>query len=107
MTRERGAKSWTWKRGFLLFALAASAGLWGPSCGEADKLFDCQSVCSRYRSCFDSRYDVDGCRSRCKDSADRNMDFERKADDCEACIDDRSCTSATFSCLLPCAGVVP
>ena len=89
------------------FALALAAGLWTPSCGEADKIFDCQSVCSRYQTCFNSSYDVDSCRSRCKDNADRDMDYQRKADDCEACIDDRSCTSATFSCAARCGGIVP
>jgi len=107
MIEPETAKRWRWKRFLATFALAAMAGVWAPSCGEADKLFDCQSVCSRYRDCFDTRYDVDGCRSRCKDRADRDMDYQRKADDCDACIDDRSCTSATFSCLLPCAGIVP
>ena len=89
------------------FFLALGAGVLTPSCGEADKLFDCPSVCSRYRSCFNSSYDVDGCRSRCKDSADRDTDYKRKADDCEACIDDRSCSSATFNCATSCVGIVP
>jgi hypothetical protein len=96
----------TWRRALLAFALAAGAGFWGPSCG-ADRFFDCQSVCSRYRDCFDGRYDVDGCRSRCTEEADRDIDYKRRADDCEACIDDRSCTSATFSCFTTCAGIVP
>ncbi len=103
--RPTGPRRWT--RILLTFAVATLAGLWAPSCDQADKIFDCQSVCNRYRSCFDDKYDVAACRSRCKDSADRDVDFQRKADDCHACIDDRSCASATFNCLLPCAGVVP
>jgi hypothetical protein len=100
-------RPWIAKSGILTFALALAAGLWTPSCGEADKLFDCQSVCSRYKTCFDGNYDVEGCRSRCKNNADRDTDYQRKADDCEACIDDRSCSSATFGCAGRCVGIVP
>ncbi len=89
------------------FLLSIGVGVFTPSCGEADKLFDCQSVCSRYKDCFDDKYDVGTCRSRCKDSADRDVDYKRKADDCEACIDDRSCGSATFNCATRCGGIVP
>jgi hypothetical protein len=92
---------------FAAFFLALGVGLFAPSCGEADKLFDCQSVCSRYQTCFNSSYDVEGCRTRCKDNADRDTEFKRKADDCESCIDDRSCSSATFSCATRCGGIVP
>jgi hypothetical protein len=82
-------------------------GVFTPSCGEADKLFDCQTVCSRYKDCFDNKYDVDGCRSRCKDNADKNTDYKRKADECDACIADRSCGGATFNCATTCGGIVP
>jgi hypothetical protein len=99
--RQRGA------RALFGFTVAMLVGIWAPSCDQADKLFDCQSVCGRYRSCFDDHYDVGACRSRCKDNADKDVDYQRKADDCQACIDDRSCASATFNCLLPCAGIVP
>ncbi len=107
MNQPTSKRVWSPKSALAMFALALAAGLWTPSCGEADKLFDCQSVCSRYQSCFNSGYDVASCRSKCKDSADRDMDFQRKADDCEACIDDRSCSSATFACTARCAGIVP
>jgi hypothetical protein len=79
----------------------------GVSCGAADELFDCQSVCSRYQSCFDKNYDVGACRSRCKENADKDRDFKRKADTCESCIDDRSCTEATFKCATSCGSIVP
>jgi hypothetical protein len=107
MIRSIGNRLWSPKSALAAFALALGAGLWVPSCGEADRLYDCQSVCNRYQSCFDSGYDVSSCRSRCTDSAERDMDYQRKADDCEACIDDRSCSSATFSCAVRCAGIVP
>jgi hypothetical protein len=79
----------------------------GVSCGAAEELFDCQSVCSRYQTCFDKNYDVGACRSRCKENSDKDQDFKRKADSCQACIDDRSCSSATFNCATSCVGVVP
>jgi hypothetical protein len=107
MTKPIANRLWGSKGALATFALALAAGLWTPSCGEADKIFDCQSVCSRYQTCFSSGYDVDGCRSRCKNNADADMSFQRKADDCEACIDDRSCSSATFNCAARCAGIVP
>jgi hypothetical protein len=77
------------------------------SCGEADRFFDCQDVCSRYKTCFDSTYDVGTCRSRCRDKAGADTNFEKRADDCENCIDDKSCSEATFKCATECAGVVP
>jgi len=76
-------------------------------CGEADKLFDCQSVCSRYETCFDKSYDVGACRNRCKDKADADKSYQTKADACEACIDDKSCTAAAFQCPTQCVGIVP
>ena len=72
-----------------------------------DSAIDCRSICNRYASCFDSGYDVDGCESRCRRSAGDDRDYRRKADHCNECISERSCASATFSCMLECATVVP
>jgi hypothetical protein len=88
-------------------AFAASFTIGFAGCDAADTAFDCQSVCSRYRDCFNKDYDVSKCRSDCRDKAKNDSTYEKKADDCAACIDDRSCTSATFSCAIPCAGIVP
>jgi hypothetical protein len=87
--------------------LLGSFGVAVTSCGETDRFFDCQSVCSRYKTCFDSNYDVGACRSRCRDKAEADSAFQQKADACESCIDDKSCTEATFKCGTQCAGVVP
>jgi hypothetical protein len=87
--------------------LLGSFGMAVSSCGETDKFFDCQSVCDRYKTCFDSKYDVGACRSRCKDKADADKTFQQRADTCESCIDDKSCSEATFTCATQCAGVVP
>src|SRR3954464_2572809 len=75
--------------------LLGSFALGFASCGEADKIFDCQSVCNRYKTCFDNSYDVGACRGRCKDKADADKAFQDKADACENCIDDKSCSEAT------------
>ncbi len=76
-------------------------------CGEVDRIFDCQTVCSRYQTCFDNSFDVGECRSRCKNKADADESFEAKADACESCIDDKSCSESTFQCPTQCVGVVP
>ena len=77
------------------------------SCGTADEIFDCQSVCSRYKDCIKNDYDVATCRSRCKDNSDRDRNYRDKADACEQCISDRSCTDATFRCAPECGVIVP
>jgi hypothetical protein len=75
-------------------------------CDKVDEAFDCQSVCSRYRDCFDKNYDVGKCRSDCRDNSDKNSSFRQKADACEKCISDRSCTGS-FACAAECVGIVP
>mgnify|MGYP000110485202 CR=1 FL=1 len=86
----------------LAFAMILGLGAGLVSCGEADKVFDCQAVCSRYQTCFNKSYDVGACRDRCRDKVS-----QAKADACESCIDDKSCTAATFTCATECGGIVP
>ncbi len=74
---------------------------------KVDSAIDCGAICNRYSSCFDKDYDVSACAKRCRDSASEDRDFRRKADVCNACIADRACGSATFSCGTQCASVVP
>jgi hypothetical protein len=71
-------------------------------CGSVDQAFDCQSVCSKYQTCFKADYDVGACRDRC-----RNKVSQEKADACESCISGKSCAPATFSCAIECADIVP
>ncbi len=104
-------KAWSqWVgRGMLLGLLGAGLVVGTAGCGaaeEVDQLYDCQSVCSRYQSCFDSKYDVAACRARCKTNSEKDMEYRRKAELCETCIDDRSCKDATFKCATECAGIV-
>ena len=63
-------------------------------------------ICDRYRDCFDADYDTAACRNRCEDNADADESFADHADDCENCLDDRSCTGS-FACVAECSGIVP
>lgn len=76
------------------------------ACGLGNAI-DCQSICNRYMTCFDASYDVAACAARCRSESAKDADYERRADVCNACLDERSCTSATFNCATSCAGIVP
>lgn len=91
----------------LTTTMFAALMMFGVGCGKVDNAIDCQSICDRYRSCYDADYDVNGCASRCRDDSSRDADYQRKADVCEACIDGRACSSATFNCAVDCGGIVP
>ena len=81
--------------------------LFATGCDSVDAAFDCHAICDRYADCFDANYDVSACESRCRSHADDDTAYRRQADQCDACIDDRSCTSAVFNCAAECASVVP
>lgn len=87
---------------FLLFALALTS--FGLGCAEIDQTVDCNDVCNRYQSCYDASYDTMACRNRCETFANDNP---RAANDCDTCLDDRSCASSVFSCGGECAGILP
>jgi hypothetical protein len=72
-----------------------------------DTAIDCDGICERYASCFNKAYDVSACTARCRKAARSEPDYRRKADTCNACISERSCVAATFSCLTECVSVVP
>ena len=71
---------------------------------EIDESVDCRDVCDRYRSCFNASYDTAACRNRCEGLVDADGGRPRAANDCDTCMDDRSCVSAVFTCQVPCAG---
>ncbi len=75
--------------------------------GAIDAAFDCDTICNRYKDCFDGDYDVSGCATRCRNSAEGDTEYYQQVDRCEACISDEACTSATFSCFSECSSVVP
>lgn len=76
-------------------------------CSAFDAKVDCDTICERYRSCFDSDYDVVSCSNRCQSNANNDNDFDRKVDLCDVCIDGLSCGEATFQCAADCSSVVP
>jgi hypothetical protein len=90
-----------------MVGIIATATTLANGCGKADEIFDCQSVCERYRDCYNGDYDVDGCRQRCRNNSEKNSSVRDDADQCEACIGDKSCLSATFNCAAPCGAIVP
>jgi len=86
--------------GVLSFMVGASG------CDDLEASFDCDTVCERYRSCFNTAYDVGSCQSRCEARADNNTAFQNAVDACENCIGVNSCLSMTFNCPA-CDTIVP
>ncbi len=76
-------------------------------CDSLSNAIDCNGICTRYKDCYDSNYDVDACENRCRDNAGKDSDYMSKADHCNECIGDRSCVAATFNCAAECVGIVP
>jgi hypothetical protein len=77
-------------------------------CDAADEVeaeIDCNTVCGRYSECFDEDYDISECQDRCEDSVDTGDLAQSDLDDCENCIDDRSCAGATFNCAARCGAL--
>ena|SRR5689334_24390137 len=96
------------KLGFAwLCLLSFASAVTSMGCDSADRIYDCASICDAYRDCLDASYDVGACTSKCRDNASSSQSFADRADDCQKCIDDRSCAGAVFSCATDCAGIVP
>ena len=72
---------------------------------DIDQFSDCIDICGRYQDCFDENYDTDACADRCEDMDHTNASTE--IDQCENCMDDRSCTESIFPCAPECADIVP
>jgi hypothetical protein len=94
------------KLGFVsLFTLLVASAATGAGCSDVENAYNCDQICDRYKDCFDATYDASGCQSRCEDKAE-DAGFADKAESCEACLDDRSCTGS-FACVDECIGIVP
>ena len=89
-----------------LAVLVVGFGMAVTSCDSVDEAFDCQSVCSRYRDCYDSNYDVGACRESCRKRAANDPNVRGAADACEVCIGDMLCVFATFNCGASCSNIV-
>jgi hypothetical protein len=98
-----------WLTYSFLAALLSAGLVFGTNtgCDDAEAAFDCQSVCDRYKTCFDSTYDVGMCRSRCRAASENDPGYRQRADTCEDCIDQGSCAANAFNCAIPCATIVP
>jgi hypothetical protein len=94
-----------------LLALSSVVCVASVGCGDdADELINtitCGDVCERYADCFDDDYDVDACTERCENETTPDEEKEAELEECDACIDDESCTSAAFECTTECAQFVP
>lgn len=75
-------------------------------CNEIDRTFDCNQICDRWRDCVDDNYNTAACADRCEDNAANQAAFDQKADDCENCLDDRTC-GESIGCTADCVGIVP
>ena len=91
---------------FVRSLVLAGALLAAGGCDKIEQVYNCNDVCSRWQSCVDSEYDVAMCTETCDMEADMDADFAQRVSDCEACLDDRSC-SESISCTADCFGVVP
>lgn len=96
----------------LILSLTVAAGLVAGitssnvGCSAADAAYDCHQVCSRYKECIDKDSDETNCASKCRDKAADDASYRKKADDCEACINDKSCAGAALGCPV-CIGIIP
>ncbi|TNE43228.1 MAG: hypothetical protein EP343_34025 [Deltaproteobacteria bacterium] len=94
-------------RWFMIGALLSVLCVGGLACGVIDDLVDCDKICNRYKTCFDSEYNVASCRDRCFNQSRNNAEYNRRANDCSACIETRACASSAFACGVTCIGIVP
>ena len=76
-------------------------------CGAVQNAVDCNGICGRYQTCFDSKYDTNVCEARCRDNANTDPSYMTKVNACHACINDKDCAAATFNCSSQCSGIVP
>ncbi len=75
-------------------------------CDAAENLVDCNQICNRYKTCYDKSYDTGACQTKCRNNANSDTSYMAKSGKCQACMDDKSCASAAFSCP-DCLGIVP
>lgn len=88
-----------------IFAMTLAFIATAPACSTVENKYNCDQICDRYKDCFDADYDAEACQASCEDAAEDDG-FADQAEDCQACIDDRSCTGS-FACVDECVGIVP
>ena len=60
---------------------------------EIEGTADCTQICSKYNECV-SNVDETGCIDLCEDTADESQAGEEAAEDCEDCLDGKTCQEA-------------
>jgi len=84
-------------------------GLSVTGCSAADQVenkITCADVCKRYKDCFNANYDTGACSKQCESQANSSADKDHRLTQCNACIDDKACAAAVFTCATDCAGVI-
>ena len=73
---------------------------------EVDQVVDCLEICERYDDCVEE-IDLTACTDACEDRIEVDSELAEVADECEDCLDDRSCGEIeTAGCFDECP-VVP
>jgi len=67
---------------------------------EIEGTADCTEICVRYNTCVED-VDETACIDLCEDTADESEVGERSVDDCEDCLDGKTCEEAE-SCWAGC-----
>lgn len=93
-------------RSLIVVSLAYVLALGCSAKDDVEAEIDCHSICQRYSDCFDADFDVSACQDRCEDKADRDPDYQDEIDECDNCIDDRSCTGGAVACATECVGIL-
>ena len=77
------------------------------NCKTVDAALDCHAICQRYADCYNSTYDTSACETKCRAHAADDVDYNRQADTCHACLGERDCASTVFACGTECISIVP
>ena len=87
-----------------LIAVVVFSGMIG--CGRVDDYVDCNKICNSYKTCVDSQYDVGECTDYCYKKSREDVDYNRDANECNACLEGRACTES-LPCAVQCSTVLP
>jgi hypothetical protein len=65
----------------------------------------CSTACNRYRTCFNSSFDVAGCTNQCQSALNNGNIIATDADDCLDCIGEAVCAPA-YNCANACDFII-
>jgi len=95
----------TWRKAIIsasLFSITAAFGACSDATDPVVTKIDCASVCNRYQECYNSNFDDDKCKDDCENLAEDSDVKQDQLDACDDCMDDTSCTAATYKCATAC-----